>query len=74
MTQTSGASRRENAKLYLNLPRHHRPCESRDPTTGLCCCAKAVDQHLSKQPPRRMGPCFPGCVKSGWVDVVQNGF
>src|ERR1700687_2897342 len=25
-------------------------------TTDLRCCAKAVDQHLSKQSPRRMGP------------------
>jgi len=26
--------------------------------TGFSCCAKAVKQHLSKQTPRRMGPCF----------------
>jgi hypothetical protein len=27
-------------------------------TTGLYCCAKAVERRLSKQRPRRMGPCF----------------
>ena len=27
-------------------------------TTGFRRCAKAVGQHLSKHPPRRMGPCF----------------
>src|SRR5215216_1799742 len=26
-------------------------------TTGRCCCAKAVDEHLPKRPPRHMGPC-----------------
>src|ERR1700730_2429377 len=36
-------------------------------TTGLPCCAKAVDQHLSKQPPRRMGPCFRRDDSVSWL-------
>src|SRR5258708_34281256 len=27
-------------------------------TTGFSCCGEAVEQRLSKQTPRRMGPCF----------------
>ena len=50
----SGAWRREIAGLC-------RPASSsrRTPgpiTTGLCCCAKAVEQHLPKRATRRMGP------------------
>src|ERR1700726_341726 len=66
MTQTSDASRREIADVYSKPPTSSSRRTPGPITTGLCCCAKAVDpsaealakaeQLLPKQPPRRMGP------------------
>src|ERR1700733_1682312 len=50
----------ESAKSCSNvITREINPSSRRRPgpiTTGFCCCAKAVEQRLSKPGPRRMGP------------------
>jgi hypothetical protein len=54
MKQTSGALRRE-----IEGPCRPTTSSRRTPgpiTTGLCCCAKAFEQHLPKRATRRMGP------------------
>src|SRR5260221_1155006 len=76
-TQTSGASRRENADVHFE--NSSTSSSRRTPghiTTGLGCCAKAGEQLFPKRPPRRMGPGVRRDDEDGELHavLVRRGF